>query len=209
MEPEEDEFEQIVLNIRHTGGGWRAIRRFPLRVTPHHASNELKCPTCNHVNHIYNRDITSLTKNFALLSCRPQNVKSPQSKNRQYCEQHDHEKRIYCNDCKHVVCAYCQLYGDHKGHDCVIATEVSKPAVEALKKGKDGVLSDLEQASKGEEQVNAAISRLERGKKRCSSHVRRHFGRLVGQLTNRRDALLASLGSWSEEQMYILLAQLE
>ena len=199
----------MILSVRHTGIGWRAIRRYPVRVGPAHASNELKCPTCNSINRILNGDITNLTKNFALLSCRPQVSTRKQQKSRHFCEEHDHEKRIYCNDCKTLVCAYCQLYGGHKQHDCVIATEVAKPIIEMLKTAAKTVSEDLDQVTQAEGLVNTAITRLERGRKTCEMKVKRYFGDLIKKLAARRDVLLTSAQNWSEEQMYILQAQLE
>lgn len=210
MEPEEDEFEQIVLHIRQTGTGWATARRYPLRISPQRPSNELKCPTCNGINRIHNRDVTSLTKNFALLSYRSQNDSSRvKRKVQHYCEEHDHDKRVYCNDCKTLVCAYCQLYGEHKEHNCTKATEVGKAAVDSLLSAKASVLADLDEVTKAEEQVTAAISQLERKERQTERKVKKHFTSLTNQLEERKGYLLTQLKRWSSEQLFILQAQLE
>ncbi len=211
MEPEEDEFRQVILHIRQTGTGWATDRRYPLSIPPQRPSNELKCPTCNGINRIHNRDIGGLTKNFALLSCRPQNDPRIKRKTRvqHYCAEHDHDKRIYCNDCKALVCAYCQLYGEHRGHDCTIATEVGKAAVQTLLAAKASVSADLEEVTQAEERVMAAISQLQRRERRATGRVTDHFASLVAELEERKRFLLGELKRWSNEQHFILQAQLE
>lgn len=199
----------MVLNIRYAGREWRTTRRYPSSFAAAHASNELKCPTCSSIIHIHNGDVTKLTKNFALLSCRPQVSKQPLQRSRHYCNEHHHEKRVYCKECKVLVCAYCQLYGEHKGHDCIIATEAAQPLVDTLKLAEESVLSDLDQISRGEEEVRTAVLRLSKQHRRCVKKVKAHFGRLTSRLTEQKTALLARVDNWSEEQLFILQAQLE
>lgn len=202
----------MVLNIRYAGREWRTTRRYPNRYATPHTSNELKCPTCNSINRIRNGDVTNLTKNFALLSCRPQSSNQPpqrSQRSRHYCKEHDHEKRIYCNACKVLVCAYCQLYGEHKGHDCVIATEASQPSIRALKMAEESLSGNLEQISQGEEEVSAAMQRLERQHRKCEVKVKAYYERLANRLAGQRAALLARTSNWSDEQLFVLQAQLE
>lgn len=210
IDPCEDEFEQVILDIRHTERGWRTVRRYPFRHAPSRSSNELKCPTCNTVNRILNGNVSSLTKNFALLSCRPDSTTKVNSKlqSKHYCKEHEHEKRVYCNDCKVLICAYCQLYGDHKKHDCVIATEVAKPAIDALRNAEARLSNDLDRVSLAEKQVSTIISRVEKQKRTCELRVRRHFEDVINKLADRRDAVVVRMGSWVCEQMEILQAQL-
>ncbi|XP_065174824.1 uncharacterized protein LOC135804795 [Sycon ciliatum] len=35
-----------------------------------------------------------------------------------HCAIHDVAKRVYCVDCVHAICIYCQVHGDHLGHHC-------------------------------------------------------------------------------------------
>ena len=199
----------MVLNIRYAGREWRTSRRYPNRYATAHTSNELKCPTCSSINRIRNGDVTNLTKNFALLSCRPQSSNQPPQRRRHYCKEHDHEKRIYCNACKVLVCAYCQLYGEHKGHDCVIATEASQPSIRALRVAEEGLSGNLERISQGEEEVSAAMQRLEKQRRKCEGKVKTYFERLASKLGAQKAALLGSTSNWSDEQLFILQAQLE
>ena len=205
MEPDEDEYQQVVLNIRYAGREWTTTRNYPR--SPY-STNELKCPTCKTVNHIQNRDISALTKNFALLGCRPQTVGTPQ-RNRHFCEDHDHEKRIYCNDCKTLICAYCQLYGGHRGHHYMVATEASIPSIESLKAVDTALSGELESLTTGEGSLNRTISRLSRTRSKCERNVKIYFGSAIAKLEEQRDSLLSQIASWTDEQMYILKAQLE
>lgn len=206
--PDEDEYQQVVLNIRYGGQQWTTTRNYP---RPPQLTSELKCPTCKAVNHIQNRDVSRLTKNFALLGCRSQMVGpgGVGNRNRHFCKDHDHEKRIYCNDCKTLICAYCQLYGGHKGHDFIVATEASKPSVESLRAAEKGLSEELGNLTTGVNALNKTISKLARTRNKCEKSVRRYFGGAIARLESQQDSLLAQISSWTEEQMYILNAQLE
>lgn len=211
--PEDDNVQSLVFNVRFAGREWTSTRRFPwlgggLNQPP--PNDEIKCPTCSTVNHIRNRDINGLTKNFALLSCRPQNSSNPKPKRTQYfCKEHDHEKRVYCDDCKVLICAYCQLYGTHKDHKYTLASEAAKPMVEALKSSGKGLADDFRDLSLGETEVNSAVMKLERNRRKCEQKVQQYYSKIIDKLEHRKDELMMEIGSWSEEQMYILNAQLE
>lgn len=196
----------MVLNIRYAGREWTTTRNYP---RSSYATNELKCPTCKTVNRIQNRDISSLTKNFALLGCRPQqNITTP-NRNKHFCRDHNHEKRIYCTDCKTLICAYCQLYGGHRGHDYMVASEASKPSIESLKTAEDGLTEDLANLAAGENAVNRTISKLAKTRHKCEKNAQMYFGEAIVKLQTQRDSLLAQIASWTDEQLYILKAQLE
>ena len=195
----------MVLNIRYAGREWTTTRNYPR--SPQ-LTNELKCPTCKTINRIQNRDITSLTKNYALLGCRPQ-TSGGSNRNKHFCKDHDHEKRIYCNDCKTLICAYCQLYGIHQGHDFVVATEASKPSVESLKAAEQSLSDEVGSLTTGVNALNLTIAKLARTRNKCEKSVRRYFGGAIARLERQQDSLLSQISSWTEEQMYILNAQLE
>lgn len=208
-EQDEDDFEQVVLQIRYGGREWTTVRRQPL-LSRSFQTNDLKCPTCNTMNFIANRDVHSLTKNFALLGCRPSNDNQTSKKNRRhFCSEHNHEKRVYCKDCRTLVCAYCQLYGGHKNHDCAIATDAAQPSVEALKVAMEGVTCDLSDLHRGEKVVEKAVKKLKKNRHQCERKVKGYFNELIRSLENKRNSLLMNVGTWTDEQMYILNAQLE
>lgn len=209
MEPNEED-QTMIFNIHYAGRRWTTTRRFPsIFHPPRPPRNEIKCPTCKKENRIDNRDITTLTKNFALLGMRSQAGTISRPKKSHYCKDHDHEKRIYCRDCRALVCAYCQLYGDHKDHNCEIATEAAKPSVESLKEAKEKLVSDFEELLQGEKVVTSAIVKLEKNRERCEKKVKHYFNRFIGRLKRRRDDLLLDIGSWTEDQMFVLDAQLK
>lgn len=210
MEPDEEDNDQaMIFNIHYAGRRWTTTRRFPsIFNPPRPPRNEIKCPTCKMENRIDNRDISTLTKNFALLGLRSQTAVSIRPKKAHYCKDHDHEKRIYCRDCKTLICAYCQLYGDHSGHECDIATEAAKPSIENLKKAKERLMSDFDNLSQGETVVTTAIVKLEKNREKCERKVKRYFDGFIGRLKRRRDDLLLDIGSWTEDQLFVLDAQL-
>ena len=210
MEVEGDDDPTMFFNIQYAGRQWMTTRRFPtLFNRPRPPRNEIKCPTCKMLNRIDNRDITNLTKNFALLGLKTQASINIHPKKSHYCKDHDHEKRIYCRDCKTLICAYCQLYGDHQGHQCVIATDAAQPSIEALKEAKEKLEKDFESLSEGESVVKEAVEKLERNKEHCKKKVKKYFDRFVVRLERKRDDFLWDIDRWSEDQMGVLEAQLK
>lgn len=207
MEQDEEDFEQVVLQIRYGGREWTTIRRQPL-LSRSFQTNDLKCPTCNAMNYISNRDVYALTKNFALLGCRPSDTGTRVNK-KHFCSDHNHEKRVYCQDCRKLVCAYCQLYGVHKDHNCAIASDAAQPSIEALKVAVDGIKCDLGDLNTGEKVVKKVVKRLKKNRRQCERRVKGYFNELIHSLENQRDSLLMGVGTWTDEQMYILNAQLE
>lgn len=209
--PEEDNIQSLVFNIRYAGREWTSTRRFPWLggTNPPLPNDEIKCPTCSSVNHIRSRDVNGLTKNFALLSCRPQQSNPKPQKIQYFCKEHDHEKRVYCDDCKVLICAYCQLYGAHKEHRYTVATEAAQPLVEALKTAEKNLTEDFKELSLGETEVNSAVMKLERNRRKCERKVQQYYSKIIDKLEQRKDTLMMDIGTWTEEQMYILNAQLE
>lgn len=172
---------------------------------PHPApSDQVTCPVCKSTNHVQGGEVTNLTKNFALLGMQEGVEKTSQH----YCKEHDHEQRIYCQECQQLVCAYCQLYGRHKTHKCLIATEACEPAVQAVRELQSGVEGQLQELEAGEAAVLASIQQLEHGREQSEMRVRLYYGRFIEALQRKREAEVERIQAWSDEQACILQAQL-
>lgn len=152
------------------------------------------------------KDISSLTTNFALLGCQPQGIISNRSK--YFCKEHDHEKRIYCKDCRSLICVYCQLYGGHKGHTLMVAAEACMPPIDALKKAENNLVLDLEKLVLLKDEVKVSISKLLRDKKLCERNVMKYYCGAMKKLETRKDFLISEISSWVADQMFVLNAQL-
>ncbi len=202
-EPDEDDYQEIVLNIRYAGREWTTARNYP---RSRYSTNELKCPTCKSMNPVHNKDVSTLTKNFALLGCLQP---PPTHKNKHFCKDHNHEKRIYCNDCKVLICAYCQLYGGHTGHSYEVATEAAKPSLEALKQVDTDIERNLEKLEEGKKKVEKTVRKLDRRRERSEKKVKRYFESSMARLRVEKDLLLEKMKDWSSEQRYVLTSQLE
>ena len=167
-------------------------------------SDQVTCPVCKSTNHIQDGEVMSLTKNFALLGVQDGAERASQH----YCQEHDHEQRIYCEECKQLVCAYCQLYGRHKTHNCLIAIEACAPAVEAVRELQVEVEAQLEELKTAEASVVASVQRLEHGRKCNERRISYYYGRLIEALQQKKEAEVDRVQTWSDEQAYILQAQL-
>jgi hypothetical protein len=172
----------------------------------HHSpgpSEQVTCPVCKSTNHIPGGEVANLTKNFALLG-----VQEGEKTTQHYCQEHEHEQRIYCQECQLLVCAYCQLYGRHKSHKCLIATEACEPAVKAVRELHAEVEVQLKELEAGEAAVVASIQQLERGRERSEMRVHLHYGRFIDALQQKRASEMENIQAWSDEQACILQAQL-
>jgi hypothetical protein len=178
-----------------------------LRHSSHSPPDEVTCPVCKSSNRIQDGEVTSLTKNFALLGVHDGIERAAASPH--YCQEHDHEQRIYCQDCRQLVCAYCQLYGRHKTHKCLIATEACKPAVEAVKGLRDEVEAQLRELEAGEATVLASVQQLEQRRERSERKICYYYGKMLDTLQQKRAAEVEQVRTWANEQAYVLQAQLK
>ena len=192
----DDAFGSMGGDIRMMINQWG--RRF------HSHVDQVTCPVCKTTNHVLGGEVDNLTKNFALLGVLEGADKPPQH----YCQEHDHEQRIYCQECQQLVCAYCQLYGRHKTHKCLIATEACEPAVQALRELHTDMKTQLTELQVSEAAVLASIQKLERGRERSERKTHYYFDSLIRALEQKRDADIEHVQTWSDEQAAILQAQL-
>lgn len=170
----------------------------------HAPGDQVTCPVCKSTNHVQDGAVTNLTKNFALLGM----VEGSERASQHYCQEHDHEQRIYCEECRQLVCAYCQLYGRHKTHKCLIATEACEPAVEAVRELQVDVEAQLGELKRSEASVLTSVQQLEHCRERCERKIQCYYERLIEALQQKRDADIDKIQSWSDEQAYILQTQL-
>ena len=197
---EDDDYRQVSLNFRFGGRQWTTNRTVPFTSPPR---KKIRCPTCMTVNPLQNNDVSSLTKNFALLGCVPQSV----SKTKHFCLEHSHDKRIYCSDCRSLICAYCQLYGEHAGHSYVVASDASKTPLDALKVAGEGLLADMEMVASSRKEVDMVILKLARNRRRCERSVKKYYNGAIERLEREKSSLLSEVATWTEEQVSILNAQ--
>ncbi len=91
----------------------------------------------------------------------------------------------------------------------MVATEASKPSIESLRQAEETLSKDLENLEEGEIEVSQTIAKMVKTRGKCERNVRRYFGGAVERLKEQRDVLLSQISSWTEEQIFILNAQLE
>lgn len=170
----------------------------------HSVTDQVTCPVCKNTNHVLGGEVENLTKNFALLGMLDGVEKTSQH----YCQEHEHEQRIYCQECQQLVCAYCQLYGRHKTHQCLIATEACEPAVQALRELHTEMKGQLTELEISEAAVLESVQKLERSRERSERKIHYYFGKLIHALEQKQEAEVERVQTWSDEQACILQAQL-
>lgn len=91
----------------------------------------------------------------------------------------------------------------------MVATEASIPSIECLKAVDNTLSEDFVNLTTGESALNSTISRLGKTRNKCEKSVKVYFGAAITKLSAQRESLLSQIASWTDEQMYILKAQLE
>ena len=131
---------------------------------------EIDCPKCHDITPVPDNDVCKLPKNFGLIevisSSVPANshaalVNPPQISNddvmdasHPVCQVHKDHISGYCLQDDVLVCSSCQLYGAHKGHNCLLVPEAAdqlraklcqlNPEVEKQKKQMHVLLKQVE-----------------------------------------------------------------
>lgn len=176
-------------------------------------SVELKCPICNTSNHVQRGEISSLTKNYAVLNCKPKadnsTTTSSGKSGAHYCPEHDHDQRVFCKDCKAIICVYCQLYGAHKGHDCALAADLVKPALETLESAEVTLNEHLRDIIGAESAVKNAMDVLRSSQKESLDAVQRYYETVAELMGKEKVKQMERISSWVEDQWDILQAQLQ
>lgn len=106
--------------------------------------SEVNCPKCHTVTPVPDRNVDKLPKNFGLIevissSATPHHhsalTNSPQLSGHEsndraiehpVCKVHKDHISSYCTEDDTLVCSSCLLYGVHKGHQCLLATEAAE-----------------------------------------------------------------------------------
>ena len=204
----DDEQQEIVSGIRQ-----RQLSRVHV-LKPPAPRSELKCPICKSNSAIRRGDVTSLTKNYAVLNCKlkadaPSTSTSVGNAKRHYCPEHDHDQRVFCKDCKMVICVYCQLYGSHKGHECALAADLVKPTMEILESAEVTLNDNMCDIVGAESAVKAAVDRLKSSQQEGLGTMQHYFSTVVELLEKEKEKHIRELNHWMEEQLDVLQAQLQ
>ncbi|KAL5467633.1 hypothetical protein EMCRGX_G031892 [Ephydatia muelleri] len=205
----EDEQQEVVFSIRQRQSSRVQVLKVP---RPSYFYTELKCPICNTSSSLPKGSVASLTKNYAVLNCKQKADNSSASVGKSkshYCSEHDHEQRVFCKDCKSVICVYCQLYGNHKGHECALAADLVKPAIETMESAVVSLNDHLHDITGAESAVKEAMDRLRSSQQECLGGVQFYFQSVAELLVKEKEKRIAEINSWVEDQWDVLQAQLQ
>ena len=134
---------------------------------------EIDCPKCHSITPVPDNDVHKLPKNFGLMEviissssathvCHTALASSPRMSDSDMvadtshpiCKVHKDRISSYCLDDDVLVCSSCQLYGEHKGHKCLLVTEAAErqrsklslltPDVEKQREMMQGLLEQVD-----------------------------------------------------------------
>ena len=132
---------------------------------------EVDCPKCHVITPVPDSDVNKLPKNFGLIEVISSSAashhytminESPQLsgandrvEEHPVCEVHKDHISSYCTEDNTLVCSSCLLYGEHKGHKCLLVTEAAEleraklrrlnPEVDRQKERMQSTLQEVEE----------------------------------------------------------------
>ena len=123
------------------------------------------------------------------------------------CKIHEEQAKIYCYDCKTLICRDCVIDEDHKGHDYEFVKKAAPKIQKKLKKH----LTPLNESQKG---IEDAIKNVEGAKaeiiamdEAMTTSIKQSFQELRDILDKREKELLAETAATVEKKMTNLTVQ--
>lgn len=140
---------------------------------------EVDCPKCHSITPVPERNVDKLPKNYGLIevissSTTPQHhtaladppqlsghESSYERVERPLCEVHKDHISSYCVEDSTLVCSSCLLFGEHKGHKCLMVSEAAGLERAKLRQLNPEVASQREKMQTTLEQVEDNLKKVE------------------------------------------------
>ena len=165
--------------------------------------------------HPLSSGVESLPKNFVLLDLLGNILGSGQSSGLSptsneaaaKCSKHDEVKKVYCRDDKQLICIYCQVYGEHKGHDCVLAAEAVEEQHEAIEEYVDTLQSKQDELQQAYRKIDDTAVAIKAKEIETVHAVREHFEEIMAAVLQRKQALITRAKMMSAQKIKQLAQQ--
>ncbi|XP_071485390.1 uncharacterized protein [Diadema antillarum] len=173
------------------------------------------CPTCKADTSIPGlvNNVQGLAKNFAVLEILEgleESLRGSSSATNQVllCNEHENEpKKVYCLTDREVICIYCQVYGQHKGHECQLVSQVAASNREVLGQLQDDLSSQksiLLPALKHLQDISSSVQQQE---EHIVREIRHHFEMLRRKLCRREKEVIGKLKALTSGKVLLLREQ--
>ncbi|XP_071498906.1 uncharacterized protein [Diadema antillarum] len=173
------------------------------------------CPTCKADTSIPGlvNNVQRLAKNFAVLEILEgleESLRGSSSATNQVllCNEHENEpKKVYCLTDKEVICIYCQVYGQHKGHECQLVSQVAASNRETLGQLQNDLSAQtaiLLPALKHLQDVSSSVQHQE---EHIVWEIRHHFEKLRRKLCRREKEVIGKLKALTSGKVLLLREQ--
>jgi len=124
-----------------------------------------------------------------------------------YCRIHREPMKIFCETDNTTICIYCQLHGDHKGHNCVLIDDIATLKRESLHGLKEELKMKQSQCVIGFNLCKKAEEDIEERKVELKFELDKHFDFLYTALEARKKQLHSDINEMTEEALEILSVQ--
>jgi hypothetical protein len=92
------------------------------------SGNKLVCPECRHEDVLGAEGVQGYPRNRALgniIQKLDEQRQKPVSSSGK-CAQHNKELEVFCDQCEEMICVWCAVTGEHKGHSVLTVDEACK-----------------------------------------------------------------------------------
>jgi len=124
-----------------------------------------------------------------------------------YCKIHREPMKIFCETDNTTICIYCQLHGDHKGHNCVLIDDIATLKREALQGLKEELNVKQSECVVGFNLCKKAEEDITERKIKLKTELDKHFDFLYSALESRKKQLESDINETAEQTLKVLSAQ--
>lgn len=137
---------------------------------------EVDCPKCHTVTPLPDGEVDNLPRNYGLLEVisasgaphqhsdfedPPESPPNTSKVEHPKCQVHKDHISSYCLDDNVLVCSTCQLYGEHKGHKCLLVTDAAEQERLKLRRLNPEVDQQRERMQLSLKQVKETLEQVE------------------------------------------------
>ncbi|XP_033109888.1 uncharacterized protein LOC117111123 [Anneissia japonica] len=179
------------------------------------ARGYVRCPSCKTDTIVsgFSNDVERLAKNFAVLEIleglddgdkSSANTTNPIL----VCNIHEREpKKVYCLTDNEIICIYCQVYGDHEGHECQLISTAAEEGRQVLKQLAEEIMKEREKVTVSKKSIHDTIAAIRFKEEKSMREITHHFEMLRRKLYRRENQVKGKLKNLSTGKVKILEKQ--
>ncbi|XP_071951634.1 uncharacterized protein [Antedon mediterranea] len=180
------------------------------------ARGYVRCPSCKTDTIVsgFSNDVERLAKNFAVLEIlegledtgdkSSSNITNPVL----VCNIHEREpKKVYCITDNEIICIYCQVYGEHEGHECQLISTAAEEGRQICKQLADEIMKEREKVTLSKKSIHDTVASIRFKEEKSMREITHHFEMLRRKLYRRENQIKGKLKNLSSSKVKSLEKQ--